>query len=289
MKRKPSWIKSLSPSSEQIGLIRRDLREKNLCTVCTEAMCPNLGECWKSRTATFMLMGSICTRGCRFCHVQTGHPNQILDHEEPQKIVEQVKKMELRYVVLTSVDRDDLPDGGASHFAQVISALYKSCSGVSVEALVPDFSAVEESLHSLAKSSPFVFAHNIEVVRRLTPSVRDRRASYDQSLEVLKFIKDHYPKIHTKSSLMLGLGEEDHEILECMDDLLKVGVKILTLGQYLQPSKLNLEVVRYYTPEEFEHYKTVALKKGFAFVASGPMVRSSYRASDYLAFLEGQV
>jgi lipoyl synthase len=265
-----------------IKSIARDLK---LATVCEEAKCPNIAECWAGGTATFMLMGEVCTRGCRFCAVKTGNPRGWLDEQEPQKIADTVKQFGLKYVVLTSVDRDDLPDGGADHFAKTVECLKETVPGIMVETLIPDFQGREEPLERLMASSPDVIAQNIETVERLTHYARDRRAGYQQTLTLLQQIKQVRPDIFTKSSIMLGLGETDDEIRQCMADLRAYQVDILTLGQYLQPTTRHLPVDRYVTPEAFRALEKEALAMGFLYCASGPLVRSSYKAGEF--FIQG--
>ena len=285
---KPRHLKARIPKGQNFNSIRNNLRAKNLYTVCEEAKCPNLGECWDAKTATMMILGDVCTRACKFCNIKTGNPKGLLDLDEPRKASEMVSLMSLKYIVITSVDRDDLPDYGAGHFASVVNRVHEDHPDVKVEVLIPDFAAEPEHMHTLAKSAPFVVAQNLETVKRLTHPVRDRRASYERTLEALKFYSESYPEIVTKSSLMVGLGETKEELVQAMTDLKNVGVKILTFGQYLRPTLAHLEVQRYYELEEFNHLKKIALDIGFDFVASGPMVRSSYKAADYLDFLESK-
>ena len=285
LKGKPRYLKARIPKGDNYLSVKKSLREKNLFTVCEEAMCPNLAECWDHKTATMMILGDTCTRACKFCNVKTGNPKGFLDLEEPRKASEMVNVMGLKYLVITSVDRDDLPDLGAGHFAAVVRKVQEDHPEVKVEVLIPDFNASVEHMTTLAQSNPFVIAQNLETVRRLTHPVRDRRASYEQTLSALKFYKESFPHIHTKSSLMVGLGETKDELVETMVDLKERGVNILTFGQYLRPTLAHLEVQKYYEPEEFEHLKKIAYDVGFDFVASGPMVRSSYKAADYLEFL----
>ena len=283
---KPAYLKSKIPKGDRYNKIKRSLRERNLFTVCEEAKCPNLGECWDARTATMMVLGDTCTRACKFCHVKTGNPKGWLDLEEPKKASEMVSMMGLKYIVITSVDRDDLSDYGSSHFARIVRQVNSDHPEVRVEVLIPDFNAEPEHMTTLAESNPFVVAQNIETVRRLTHPVRDRRAGYQKTLDALKFYKENYPHLHTKTSLMVGLGETKEELVETMTDLKSVGVNIITFGQYLRPTLAHLEVQRYYELSEFDHLKKIAYDIGFDFVASGPMVRSSYKAADYLTFLE---
>ncbi|GGM68700.1 lipoyl synthase [Thermogymnomonas acidicola] len=273
---KPEYAKVYIPGGENYAHIKKTLRSRALFTVCEEARCPNIAECWDSGTATFMIMGGICTRGCRFCSVTHGHP-MPLDPDEPRKVYESVIAMGLDYVVITSVDRDDLPDQGASHFASVIREVKKT--GAVVEVLIPDFQGREDLLDIVIDAQPSVIAHNIETVERLTPSVRDRRASYRQSLHVLRYIKER-SGITTKSSIMLGLGETDEEVERALDDLRQAGVDIVTIGQYLRPSRRQMPVVEYSSMERFRKMERVAYSKGFSYVASGPLVRSSYRAAE---------
>lgn len=284
---KPSWLKVKAPSGENYTRIKDLLGELKLATVCQEAKCPNMGECWSGGTATFMLMGEVCTRGCRFCHVKTGNPKGAIDPFEPEKVAYSISQMNLNYVVITSVDRDDLEDQGSSHFARTVSTIKKLQPDLIVEILTPDFRGDKELIQQLADSQPDVFAQNIETVRRLTPSVRDPRAGYDQTLSVLKIVKDHKPKMYTKSSLMLGLGETDDEILETLRDLRAVHCDVITFGQYLQPTERHLKVIEYITPEKFKYWQEIAEGMGFLYVASGPLVRSSYRAGEF--FLEGVI
>jgi lipoic acid synthetase len=251
-----------------------------LPTVCEEARCPNLSECWSSGTATFLLMGEVCTRGCRFCSVKTAQKGESLDPLEPQKILDTVRAMGLTYVVLTSVDRDDLANGGAPHFAKVVAELKQGIPAILVETLMPDFNAEREALAILAGSGADVLAHNLETVRSLTPRVRDPRSDYDTSLAVLRELKELSPGTLTKSSIMLGLGESREELEEALSDLREVQVDLLTLGQYLQPSPRHLEVVEFVKPETFEELQTLALQFGFRHVAAGPFVRSSYKAGE---------
>jgi lipoic acid synthetase len=286
LKGKPRYLKSKIPKGGNYSSVKKSLRERNLFTVCEEAKCPNLGECWDAKTATMMVLGDTCTRACKFCHVKTGNPKGWLDSEEPKKASEMVEMMGLRYIVITSVDRDDLPDLGAGQFAKIVERVNSDHPDTKVEVLIPDFNAIPEHMDTLAKSNPFVIAQNIETVRRLTHPVRDRRAGYDQTLNALKYYKENYPHIYTKSSLMVGLGETKEELVQTMMDLKDVGVSIITFGQYLRPTLAHLEVQKYYELDEFEHLKKIAYDIGFDFVASGPMVRSSYKAADFLEFLD---
>ena len=283
--KKPEWLKVPLPSSEKYFQIRKLLKSLNLVTVCQEASCPNIAECWGGGTATLMLMGDVCTRGCRFCNVKTGNPKGLLDAEEPLKVAQAISKMNLDYVVLTSVDRDDLPDEGAGHFAETIYQLKTHASHILVEVLTPDFKAKIELLKKVLYAKPDVFAHNVETVERLTPKVRDPRATYQQSLQVLAIAKKLQSSIYTKSSIMLGLGEKDHEVEDTLKDLREVNCDIVTFGQYLRPQKRHLPVEAYVTPQKFAEWKDRALNMGFLYVASGPLVRSSYRAGEF--FIKG--
>lgn len=274
---RPDYVKVRIPSGESYVRIKKTLRDRTLYTVCEEARCPNVAECWDSGTATFMIMGSNCSRGCRFCAVTHGHMLP-LDPEEPGKVVQSAKIMGLTYVVVTSVDRDDLPDQGASHFAEVIRQL--KSAGLLVEVLTPDFRGETGLIDIVASERPAVFAHNVETVRRLTASVRDPRAGYDQSLNVLRHIKETYPDQLTKSSLMVGLGETDEEVGQALMDLRGAGVDIVTIGQYLRPSKLQMPVVEYTQTDRFKKLESLGYSLGFSYVASGPLVRTSYRAAE---------
>ena len=275
---KPPWLKVRIPSGRKYARVKRTVRENRLATVCEESMCPNIGECWSAGTATLMLMGSVCTRACRFCAVDTGNPQGWLDPEEPQHAAESVQLMGLKYVVITSVDRDDLDDGGAGHYAACVAAIKRRCPQTAVEALTPDFAGKRASVCTVLDSGVDVFAQNLETVRRLTHPVRDPRAGYDQTLGVLAYAKQHRPDVLTKSSVMLGLGETDEEIGETLDDLRAGGVDIVTFGQYLRPTMNHLPVERYVTPEAFALYRRWGLERGFLEVVAGPLVRSSYRA-----------
>lgn len=275
---KPRWLKAPLASGAAFDAVRNIVREHRLSTVCEEAKCPNIGECWNAGTATLMVMGSVCTRACRFCSVDTGNPHGWLDAEEPDNVARSVGLMKLKYVVLTSVDRDDLADGGAAHYAACVRAIKNARPGTAVEALTPDFQGVLKDVESVIDAGVEVFAQNIETVRRLTHPVRDPRAGYQQTLDVLAHAKRYRPAVLTKTSLMLGLGETDQEIVETLDDLRSIEVDILTLGQYLRPTAHHLPVERFVTPEEFEQYRAWGLERGFLEIVSGPLVRSSYRA-----------
>ncbi len=277
---KPSWIKIKIPMGEKYVKVKDILRKYALHTVCEEAKCPNLGECWSKGTATFMILGDVCTRRCKFCAVKTGNPKGIVDKDEPDRVAKAVKELNLRYVVITSVDRDDLPDGGAEVFANTVIAVRRENPDARVECLIPDFKGDVNALKRLTDTLPEVIGHNLETVERLTPFIRDRRAGYRTSLEVLGNVKRLNDKIVTKSGIMLGLGEEREEILKTMEDLREADVDILTLGQYLQPTAKHLSVKRYVSPEEFDEYKRIGMKMGFKAIVAGPFVRSSYRAEE---------
>jgi lipoic acid synthetase len=281
--RKPSWIRAPLPVGRGFGAVKEIVHEHRLATVCEEAKCPNIGECWNAGTATIMLMGAVCTRACRFCSVDTGNPRGWLDGEEPENTARSVELMKLKYIVLTSVNRDDLPDGGAEHYAAAIRAIKRRTPQVAVEALTPDFQGVMKDVETVVDSGLEVFAQNVETVRRLTHPVRDPRAGYEQTIAVLAHAKQYKPSVLTKTSLMLGLGETDEEIAQCMDDLRAANVDLLTLGQYLRPTVHHLPVQRFVTPTEFDTYREWALAKGFRECVSGPLVRSSYRAERALA------
>lgn len=283
---KPDWLKIRPPSAKYHDL-RKRLKEKGLVTVCQESHCPNMAECWSGGTATFMVLGDTCTRGCKFCAVKARGIPDAPDPQEPQKLVEAVKEMGLDYIVITCVDRDDLDDGGAQHLANCVSALKSAFPQLLVEVLSGDFQGNHDHLKVLIDAGVDVLAHNVETVRRLTPTVRDRRATYDQSLGVLEAAKTINPKIKTKSSLMTGLGETYEELLQAMDDLRAHDVDIITFGQYLQPSDWHLKVEKYMHPDEFKKLEEDARKKGFLYCASGPFVRSSYRAGEL--FLKGLI
>ena len=280
---KPAWLRAKMPSGKGYSNTRQIVKGHRLSTVCEESMCPNIGECWNAGTATIMVLGSVCTRACRFCAVDTGNPKGWLDAEEPANTGRAVRLMGLRYVVITSVDRDDLPDGGAAHYAACVREIKKQNPGTAVEALTPDFGGVHGHVERVVDSGLDVFAQNVETVRRLTHPVRDPRAGYERTIDVLRHAKQHRPDVLTKTSLMLGLGERDNEILETMDDLRAAGVDILTLGQYLRPTPNHLAVERFVSPQEFDAYRREGLDKGFLEVVAGPMVRSSYRAEQVLA------
>ena len=275
---KPPWLRAKLPSGARYEAVKATVREHRLATVCEESMCPNIGECWPNGTATLMVMGAVCTRACQFCAVDTGNPRGWLDPQEPGNAARSVQLMGLKYVVLTSVDRDDLPDGGASHYAACVRAIKVACPGTVVEALTPDFSGRRKDVETVVESGLEVFAQNVETVERLTHVVRDPRAGYGQTLKVLEHAKGYRPGVLTKTSLMLGLGETEGEILRTLDDLKRIGVDIVTFGQYLRPTVNHLPVERYVTPDEFARYREHGLERGFLEVVAGPLVRSSYRA-----------
>ncbi|AOV06977.1 lipoyl synthase [Sporosarcina ureilytica] len=277
--RKPEWLKIKLNTNENYRDLKKLMREQNLNTVCEEARCPNIHECWgERRTATFMILGAICTRACRFCAVNTGLPNE-LDLAEPERVADSVQLMNLKHVVVTAVARDDQKDGGAAVFAETIRAIRRKNPFTTIEVLPSDMGGVYENLEMLMDAKPDILNHNIETVRRLTKRVR-ARATYDRSLELLKRAKEMYPEIPTKSSLMLGLGETHEEILETMDDLRANNVDIMTIGQYLQPTKKHLPVIKYYSPQEFGELRKIAMSKGFSHCEAGPLVRSSYHADE---------
>ncbi|MFC4737088.1 lipoyl synthase [Bacillus daqingensis] len=277
--RKPEWLKIKLNTNESYKGLKKLMREKRLHTVCEEAKCPNIHECWAERkTATFMILGDVCTRACRFCAVKTGLPNE-LDWDEPQRVAESVQVMGLKHVVITAVARDDLRDGGAAVFAETVRQVRAMNPNTSIEVLPSDMGGKEENVKTLIDAKPEIFNHNIETVRSLTPRVR-ARATYDRTLGVLKKAKELNPAIPTKSSLMIGLGETKEEIIEVMDDLRAADVDIMTIGQYLQPTKSHLKIKKYWTPEEFAELKEIALSKGFKHCEAGPLVRSSYHADE---------
>lgn len=284
---KPEWLKVRAPSGVDYHKIKGMLSSLGLATVCQEARCPNIAECWGGGTATFMLMGEVCTRGCKFCAVKTGNPRGKIDDLEPEKVGYSISQMDLDYVVLTSVDRDDLPDQGANHFARTIQTIKKFSPRLIIEVLTPDFRGERTLVDILTEAKPDVFAHNVETVERLQKKVRDPRAGYAQSLSVLKAVKERDSTRYTKTSLMLGLGEEDDEILHTLKDLRSINCDVVTFGQYLQPTERHLKVEKYVSPEEFQRWQKVAEGMGFLYVASGPLVRSSYRAGEF--FMKGVI
>ncbi|HZF16793.1 MAG TPA: lipoyl synthase [Steroidobacteraceae bacterium] len=279
---KPRWLRAPLAAGPGFDSVRHIVKDHRLATVCEEAKCPNIGECWNAGTATIMLMGAVCTRACRFCAVDTGNPRGWLDLDEPANVARSVELMKLKYIVLTSVNRDDLPDGGAAHYADCIRAIKRRTPDVAVEALTPDFQGVLADVEKVVDAGVEVFAQNVETVRRLTHPVRDPRAGYEQTLAVLAHAKRHRTQVLTKTSLMLGLGETDAEIWATMTDLRAASVDILTLGQYLRPTRNHLAVERFVTPEDFDRYRSEALARGFLECVSGPLVRSSYRAEQAL-------
>jgi lipoic acid synthetase len=281
--RKPPWLRARAPVGAGFQAVKAIVGAHRLATVCEEAKCPNIGECWNAGTATLMLMGAVCTRACRFCSVDTGNPRGWLDPDEPHNAARTVELMKLRYVVLTSVDRDDLPDGGAAHYAACILAIKARNPDTAIEVLVPDFQGVLGDVDTVVASDPDVFAQNIETVRRLTHPVRDPRAGYERTLQVLRHAKHRRPAVLTKSSLMVGLGESDEEIAATLRDLRAADVDIVTLGQYLRPTINHLPVRRFVTPAQFDSLRQYALGLGFLECVAGPLVRSSYRAEQALA------
>ena len=279
--RKPEWLRVKPPSGENYVHLKGLFRSLDLHTVCEEAHCPNVWECWGGGTATIMLLGDTCTRGCRFCAVKSGNPHGLLDLDEPRKVAMALAEMDLTYVVLTSVDRDDLPDGGAGHFARTVREIKARRPDMIVEALIPDFQGDLEAVRTVVDAGVDVLDHNVETVPRLQALVRDRRANYSQSLAVLRGAKDVRKDLHTKSSIMLGLGEAREEILATMRDLRAAKVDIVTLGQYLRPSTWHLPVKEYVPPETFDELRIAGEAMGFLYVAAGPLVRSSYRAGEF--------
>lgn len=279
---KPAWLKTPIPTGETYFNIKRDLRGRKLFTVCEEAKCPNIGQCWNTNTATFMVLGEVCTRGCRFCNVKTGNPNGWLDEAEPRQVAESAALMKLKYVVITMVDRDDLDDGGAEHVAKVIREVRKLNPGIVIELLAGDFRGSKTAIDVIIAEKPEVYAHNIETVERLSPRVRDARANYRQSLAALSYIREaaNY-RVFTKSAIMLGLGEDEDEVRKSLLDLRNVGVEFINIGQYMRPTNKHLAIKRFAHPDEFARLKDYAESIGFIAVASSPLVRSSYRARDY--------
>ena len=280
--RKPPWLRVKLPAGAKYEEIRDIVRTHKLSTVCAESKCPNIAECWGRGTATLMLMGSVCTRACKFCSVSTGNPHGWLDPLEPANVADAVALMKLKYVVLTSVDRDDLPDGGAGHYAACIRAIHGRMPDTAVEALTPDFAGRHQHVATVLDAGLATYAQNVETVERLTHPVRDARAGYRQTLDVLKFAKGYAPRTITKTSLMLGLGETDAEIDRTLDDIRTADVDVVTMGQYMRPTQNHLPVERFVTPDQFHQYREMALAKGFLEVVSGPLVRSSYRAERVL-------
>jgi lipoic acid synthetase len=278
---KPSWLTVSPPAGQSYQDLKQLFGNLNLHTVCEEAHCPNVHECWGGGTATLMLMGDVCSRACRFCMVTPGKPQGVLDEMEPENVAFALSQMGLTYVVLTSVDRDDLSDGGASHFAKTIRLVKERCPGMLVEVLIPDFQGELDDLKKVVEAQPDVIAHNVETTLSLTPSVRDPRAHYWQSLSVLRNVKKLDSRIYTKSSIMVGLGETEEEVAQTMDHLRRASVDFLTVGQYLRPSQRHLKVLEYVKPDQFARYKSMGEEMGFRYVASGPLVRSSYRAGEF--------
>ncbi len=282
-KRKPDWLKVRLAHGENYERLKRDVKALDLHTVCQEAMCPNIGECWGAGTATIMILGDTCTRGCHFCNVKTGSPRGEVDWLEPKRVAEAVRDLGWQYLVLTAVDRDDLADGGAAVFASTVRMIHKLSPGAKVECLTGDFAGDLAALDVVLEAEPEVLAHNLETVRRLQPSVRDRRANFVQSLSILERAKQSGKVRYTKTSLMLGLGESELEIHEAMDAARAVGVDIFTMGQYLQPTKRHLDVVEFVTPQKFERLRKAGVAKGFRQVVSSPLSRSSYHAEQAFA------
>lgn len=289
--RLPKWLRVPIPKGKSYHQVKKDVKDLKLATVCEEAKCPNIGECWGGKkseaTATIMLMGDTCTRGCRFCSVKTNRAPGPLDPNEPENTAEAIKRWGLGYVVLTTVDRDDLLDGGANHLRETVEKIKQKAPKTLVEVLSGDFRGELDNLKVLSTGPLDVFAHNMETVERLTPHVRDRRATYRQSLEILKTAKLTNPKLITKTSIMLGFGETDEEVIQTMKDLRENDVDVVTFGQYMRPTKRHMKVVEYVRPEKFEHWKNVALDSGFLYCASGPLVRSSYKAGE--AYIENVI
>ena len=279
IKKKPKWLRVKLPTGKNYKHVRKLVSDNKLHTICESGNCPNMGECWGEGTATFMILGNICTRSCGFCAVATGRPLPV-DWDEPEKVADSVRLMEVKHCVITSVDRDELPDGGSLIWVKTVKAVRRKSPGTTMETLIPDFKGIEEQVQRIIDVAPEIVSHNIETVRRLTKEVRIQ-AKYDRSLAVLKQLKEG--GMRTKSGIMLGLGETEEEVIQTMDDLRAVGVDIMTIGQYLQPTTKHLPVKEFVTPEQFEKYKQIGLAKGFRFVESSPLVRSSYRAEKHMA------
>jgi lipoyl synthase len=277
--RLPKWMKMQRASGGNYTRIKRLVENNHLHTICTSGNCPNIGECWNAGHATFMILGNICTRSCKFCGTKTGKPLPP-DSEEPKRLAQSIKLLELKHCVITSVDRDDLPDGGASFWAETIRSVKKINPEITIETLIPDFDGKEEHINLLIHAGPEIISHNLETVRRLTPQIRTK-AKYERSLAVIQYLSSR--NVVTKSGIMLGLGETESEILETMDDLRIAGCRIMTLGQYLRPSFEHMEVTEYISPEKFKEYEKIGLEKGFDFVESGPLVRTSYRAGKHVS------
>jgi lipoyl synthase len=288
--RLPKWLKVRRPWSEEYNRIHKLMRTLSLHTVCREARCPNIGECWNAGTATIMILGDTCTRACHFCAVTTGNPRGVVDLLEPIRVAEAVAQLQLKYVVITSVDRDDLPDGGASIFAETIRQLQRAAASVFIEVLTPDFRGDFNGVKTVVDAHSDIFGQNIETVRRLTPGIRDRRAGYEQTLNVLRTAKELDPSILTKSSIMLGLGEKPDEIIEAMQDLRNNGVDLIAIGQYLRPTdqKRHYPIAEYIHPDQFKYYERIAKEIGFLYCAAGPLVRSSYKAWEAEQLLKAQ-
>jgi lipoic acid synthetase len=279
---KPDWLKIQLPNTTNYNWMNKTIRDHKLHTICTSGKCPNAAECWGIGTATFMILGDICTRACKFCNVKTGKPGPV-DFKEPFRIARSIQIMKLKHAVITSVDRDDLPDGGAGIWVETIQKVKEMNPGITMEVLIPDFQGMTNLVQQVIDAQPEVISHNVETVRRLTPQIRSR-AKYDVSMDVLKYIAA--AGVVAKSGVMLGLGEKPEEVLETMDDLAAIGVSVLTIGQYLQPSPAHLKVEEYITPEQFKFYEVEGLKRGFKFVESGPLVRSSYHAERHINALK---
>ncbi len=276
----PEWLSIRPASTSSYSGIKNRVKELGLSTVCVEAHCPNITECWSSGTATFMVLGSLCTRGCRFCAVKKSAAGQKPDDLEPEKLAKVINEWGLDYIVITSVCRDDLEDQGAGHFAACVSEIKRLNTGTKIEVLIPDFTADTRLLRKITDSRPDVIGHNIETVERISPSIRDRRASYRQSIKVLKTVKELDKRIYTKSAMMLGIGETDIEIMSSLDDMRSIGVDFIAMGQYLRPNSAYIEVKEFVTPERFSMLKDKAMSKGFLYAAAGPFVRSSYLAGE---------
>lgn len=280
MTRKPEWLKISLPQGKQYLDVKEIIARKGLHTICVSGKCPNLSECWGRGTASFMILGDICTRACRFCNVKTGSPRGIVDWDEPERLAESIKRMNLKHCVITSVDRDDLLDLGAEFWATTIKCVKERNPEVTIETLIPDFNGIEALIYKVIDAGPEIISHNMETVRRLTPKVRSR-AKYDISLKTIETVAKS-GKAKPKSGIMVGLGETEEEVFETMDDLVQVGCQVLTIGQYLQPTRKHLTVKEFVAPEQFVKYKKIGLEKGFKFVESGPLVRSSYHAEKHI-------
>lgn len=275
---KPDWLKIKIPAGKEYLAVKDIVRKNKLHTICTSGLCPNMNECWGRGTATLMILGDVCTRACKFCAVKTGRP-QPVDHDEPKRVARSVQLMKLKHVVLTSVDRDDLEDFGSGIWAETVIQIKKKSPGTTIETLIPDFMGQKQFLDKVIEAGPEVISHNLETVKRLTPQVRSR-AVYHRSLEVVRYLSGS--GVRSKSGIMVGIGEQEGEVLETMQDLRDAGCQIMTIGQYLQPTKKHLEVKEYVSPEQFKKYEEVGLKMGFKFVESGPLVRSSYHAEKHV-------